>query len=304
MKWIEAKVVFESEDIEIAEDLIANIFYDFGLQGVVVEQPGLEPAEGWGDDAVEQPQHHSVSGFLPQNQLAQKRRQVLEDKLERIGLANHIKYRLFYNQIDEEDWAESWKEYFWPEKITDRIVVKPTWRTYDSDPNEIVIELDPGMAFGTGTHPTTSLCISMIEDYLQPGKSFLDVGTGSGILMVAAAKLGASKVWGIDIDEVAVEVAEKNLLQNRIEGSKFKVMTGNLVDLVDQRFDLVAANILSDVIITLLDSIKRVLAAGGTMICSGIIEAHKDDVLQKMKAVGLQPVDVRLKETWVAIAAK
>jgi ribosomal protein L11 methyltransferase len=122
-----------------------------------------------------------------------------------------------YARIDEQDWAEAWKAYFWPEKITDLIVVKPSWREYPAEPQEIVLEIDPGMAFGTGTHPTTSLCIRMIQTHLKPGDAFLDVGTGSGILMIAAAKLGAGTVCGVDNDEVAVTVAEKNLLANHID---------------------------------------------------------------------------------------
>lgn len=304
MKWIESKVVFECRDSALAEDLIANVFYDLGLEGVVVEEPGLEPEEGWGDNALPQPEHSSVSGFFPSNALIEKRRGMLEKALEKLAEANHIHYRVYYRRIDEEDWAESWKTYFRPEKITDKLVVKPTWCAYDAVADEMVIELDPGMAFGTGTHPTTSLCLHMLQDHLRHGHSFLDVGTGSGILMIAAAKLGASAVWGIDVDEVAVDIARKNLRENKIDETVFNVMNGDLVDMIDRQFDIVAANILADVIIRLLETLKRVLVPGGIVICSGMIETQRDDVLRKMRQTGFEPVDIREKDSWIAIAAK
>lgn len=304
MKWIEAKVVFDSDNKQLAADLISNVFYDFGLQGVMVDDPEAEPGEGWGEDAEKQPDQDAVTGYFPENSETDHRCRILEKELailkEKQGIASTILYR----QIDEEDWAESWKAYFWPEKISDKIVVRPTWREYAPGPDEIVVKIDPGMAFGTGTHPTSSLCVGMIERHLRPGDSFLDVGTGSGILMIAAAKLGAGMVWGIDIDDVAVEIARKNVSLNGIAPEKFKVLGGNLVDTVDKRFDVVVANILSDVIMTLLDSIPTVLVEEGTFICSGIIEKNRDSVLGKMHRLGFEVMEVRTKEKWVSIASQ
>jgi ribosomal protein L11 methyltransferase len=304
MKWKEARVIFDSDDKEVAEDLISNVFYDLGLKGVVAEDPDDEPVEGWGDDAPKRPDHYAVIGYFPQNELADKRCQLLEEKLARLEKENGIRSRVIYHEMDEEDWAESWKQYFRPEKISEKIIVKPTWTTYNADKEEIVLDIDPGMAFGTGTHPTTSLCIKLIEKYIRPKGSFLDVGTGSGILMVAAAKLGAEKVWGIDTDEVAVEIAERNLLQNNIDRKKFKVMAGSLVEGIEHKFDMVVSNILSEVILVLLESIKKVLVQDGIFICSGIIEENKDKVLEKMKITGFEPIEVCIKEAWVSIAGK
>ena len=304
MKWIEAKVVFDSDNKQLAADLISNVFYDFGLQGVMVDDPEAEPGEGWGEDAEKHPDQDAVTGYFPENSETDHRCRILEKELailkEKQGIASTILYR----QIDEEDWAESWKAYFWPEKISANIVVKPVWREYSKGQNEIVLEIDPGMAFGTGLHPTTSLCISMIEKYLKRGNSFLDVGTGSGIMMIAAAKLGAGKVWGTDNDEVASDVARNNLMQNRIEKSMFKVMTGNLVDNVAERFDLVAANITSDAILTLLDDVKRVIADNGIFVSSGIIEENKDMVMEKMENIGFEIIEILTKENWVSIVCK
>ncbi|MBW2592734.1 MAG: 50S ribosomal protein L11 methyltransferase, partial [Deltaproteobacteria bacterium] len=220
-------------------------------------------------------------------------------------LQQHIRIstRIVCRKVDDEDWAESWKEYFWPEKISDRITVKPTWREYSARPDEIVLEIDPGMAFGTGTHPTTALCIRMIETCLQPGQSFLDIGTGSGILMIAAAKLGAGNLLGVDIDEVAVEVAQGNLHLNGIDPGIFQVVTGNLVDVVTKKFDLVMANIFSEVIVLLLDDIKKVMKKKGIFICSGIIDENRDKVLQKLAATGFDIRQIEIKESWVAITA-
>ncbi len=304
MKWLEAKVIFEFDDKEIATDLISNIFYDFGLQGVVVEDPSLEPEEDWADDVQTVPEHYAVIGYFPINKQAEEKQEVLKKELARLEKENGILYSIVFNEIDEKDWAESWKEHFWPEKISKNILVKPTWREYDSNTNEIIIEIDPGMAFGTGTHPTTNLCINMIEKYLIPGNSFLDVGTGSGILMITAAKFGAGKVFGIDNNEVAVEIAEKNLLLNNVEKELFKVKTGNLVKEVEERFDFVVANILMEIIVVLLDDIQRILTESGIFICSGMIEGNTHRVTEKMKALGLEIIDTRTKDKWVAIAGR
>jgi ribosomal protein L11 methyltransferase len=158
------------------------------------------------------------------------------------------------------------------------------------------------MAFGTGTHPTTALCIRMIQAYLEPDQMFLDVGTGSGILMIAAAKLGAGIVCGVDNDGVAVAVAEKNLRVNHID--RFRLFTGHLLDGVQHTFDVVAANILAEVILNLLPDVTAVMKAEGVFICSGIITAQKDAVLKGLRENGLTPLEVMEQEGWVAMAAR
>jgi ribosomal protein L11 methyltransferase len=169
-------------------------------------------------------------------------------------------------------------------------------------PQEIILEIDPGMAFGTGAHPTTSLCIQMIQDHLTPGDAFLDVGTGSGILMIAAAKLGAKRVCGVDNDEVAVSVAEQNLLTNHIH--HFNLFMGNLVDEVSQTFDVVTANILAEVILDLLSHVAAVLEETGVFICSGIVTAKKNTVLAGLNEKGFKVIQVLEKDGWVAVAAR
>jgi ribosomal protein L11 methyltransferase len=303
MKWIEAKVIFDFEDTQLATDLISNLFYDLGLQGVVVETPEIESSEDWGDDAV-MPEHWAVIGYFPDDEQSKKRLETIEKNLERLETINGVISHSVYGKIDEADWTETWKAFFKTEKITPNIVVKPTWKEYSRNRDEIVLEIDPGMAFGTGTHPTTSMCITTIEKYLKRSGSFLDVGTGSGILMVAAAKLGASKVWGTDNDSVAVDIAWKNMIQNRISESTFKILTTHLVDTVTERFDLVAANLTTTAVFSLLDNIKRVLAPNGLLICSGIIEADEKKVLEKMADLGFEVIEVLIKESWVLFVCR
>ncbi|BBO89954.1 50S ribosomal protein L11 methyltransferase [Desulfosarcina ovata] len=302
MKWIAAKVTFDSPDRELATDLVADIFYSLDLKGVVVDDPEMDPDQDWGDDAIRPPERPGVTGYFADTDKAAERCKALEAALERLD-ENTVRHpQVTYSRIDEEDWAEAWKEYFWPEKITDRLVVKPTWRDYPARPEELILEIDPGMAFGTGTHATTALSIGLIETHLKAGDRFLDVGAGSGILMIAAAKLGAGEVCGVDNDAVAVSVAEKNLRVNRID--RFQLFAGNLVDKVRQVFDVVAANILAEVILVLLPQVKTVLKDGAIFICSGIITAKKGIVMDGLSASGLTVIEVLEKDGWVAIASR
>ena len=301
MNWIAARITFDAEDLELAIELIADIFHELGLKGVVVDDPLMDPSVDWADDALQPAQTPGVTGYFADTPAAVKTCETLEEAFgdleKRIGITG----RITYTRVAEEDWAEAWKEYFWPERITDTIVVKPTWREYPATPEEIVVEIDPGMAFGTGTHPTTALCIRMIETHLKPGNSLLDVGTGSGILMVAAAKLGAAKLCGVDSDAVAVSVAEKNLRINGID--TFRLLSGNLVDSVHETFDVVVANILAEIILDLLPAVSSVLAPTGIFICSGIIVEKKEAVLEGLRELGFMAAEVLEKEGWVAIAA-
>ncbi len=293
MNWIEAKIVFDSSDPLFIMDLISNIFYDFGLQGVVIEAP---------EEAEEKPKHYAVIGYIPEDKAIDTRCRILESELSRLKQELGVHYKILYKKTTEKDWAESWKAFFKPEKISERLVVKPTWQAYRSQTGEIVLEIDPGMAFGTGTHPTTTLCLQMIETYLKPGVTVLDVGIGSGILMVAAARLGAGRILGIDIDPSAVEIARNNLLLNGVTLDRFRVRAGHLIRDVKERFQLVMANILTETIIELLDDLKTVLADDGVFVLSGITKENTQKVLNKIHSNGLSLLEIRYKEEWVAIA--
>jgi ribosomal protein L11 methyltransferase len=304
MRYIEAKITFDSSDPETAADLIAGVFFDFDLQGVVVEEPGLEPAEPWAEDAVARPTAHAVIGYLPEDELLDRRRLELEQAVADLGSRLGLVSRFSYRALDEQDWAESWKAFFWPQKVGERIVVKPSWRDYDLQPGEMVIEIDPGMAFGTGTHPTTVLCLRLIEKWLPPGASFLDIGTGSGILMAAAAKLGARRLCGGDRDGMAVRIAAENLRRNGVGQDKILLAQGALATAFRGGFDLVCANILTHVILELLDDVPRLLAPDGLFICSGIISENQALAVEKMRAVGFDIAEVLSKDGWVAIVGR
>jgi ribosomal protein L11 methyltransferase len=304
MKWIEAKVVFDHPDIDLATDLIADIFYEFGLQGVVVDDPGVEPEEDWAEDAIARPARHAVIGYFHKDGRAEKRCQILQDKLKRLQQSLELVYTLSYKELDEEDWAQSWKAFFWPRKISRHVVVKPTWRDYVAASDDIVIELDPGMAFGTGTHPTTALCVTLIEKYLRQGDFFLDVGTGSGILMVAAAKLGAERLCGVDKDTMAIDIAANNLKLNGVSTQKIQLCCGHLVDCIQAKYTFVSANIFTQVVLELLESISNVLENKGIFVCSGIIERNQNLVTAKMQNAGFNILEVGVRDEWVAIAGR
>jgi ribosomal protein L11 methyltransferase len=304
MKWMELKAVLEPGADETALELISECFREAGVQGVVLEDPSEQPAGEW---------HHShrpveaappaVIGYFPENERLAERTRALEAGLKRVEARAGISSRIAFRSMDEQDWAESWKQFFWPEKIGRRLVVKPTWRQYAAGPQEVVMEIDPGMAFGTGTHPTTAMCLRGIEARLKTGDRFLDVGTGSGILMVAAARLGASRVVGVDTDEVAVDVARRNLALNGIAEATATVHCGDLLKAVAGRFDLVAANILTPVILMLLPDLRSVMADGARVICSGITLENRQRVIAALKAHGMAVLEDQTQEEWVAITA-
>ena len=304
MKWIEAKIIFDHEDRDLAVDLISDIFYDFGLQGVAVEDPRIEPQDGWPEDAIGRPDCYTVIGYLPADNQIEKRCGVLEKKMGSIKEKLGLIFRINYKELDEEDWAHSWKAYFHPLKIGRNLVVKPTWRDYRAKPGEVVIELDPGMAFGTGTHPTTTMCAVMIESYFKKGNSFFDVGTGSGILLIAAAKLGADEICGVDNDPTALKVAAGNLKLNGLEALQIRLICTDLFNGIREKFDIVVANILSHVILALLKDIRRVLKSGGIFICSGVVDTNEKQVVDAMEGIGFSILEINSKDEWVAIAGK
>ncbi|MEJ2154594.1 MAG: 50S ribosomal protein L11 methyltransferase [Desulfobacteraceae bacterium] len=304
MQWIEASVTLVSAGDALAVDLISDVFYTLKVKGVVVDDPDLEPEESWAPDAVARPTLPAVTGYLPADANWEFLRQKLEAAISKIAGDNAFDYTIVYNTIDEQDWAQSWKAFFHPQKITPHLVVKPTWRDYHPKNDEQIIELDPGMAFGTGTHPTTMLCVQLLENYLTPGDTVLDVGTGSGILLIAAAKVGAAKLRGLDLDPMAIEVARRNLDLNRIDPAAVELAVGDLVHDVSGVYDVVVANILADVVMALLDDVMRVIKPGGLFICSGIIEVRQGDVEEKMADCGFKVLEVKKEQDWVALVGR
>lgn len=304
MKWIAYKVIFEGEIPSLIEDLVASVFAEEGIPGVSIDQPDLEPEEGWGDDALPKPEHHAVTAYLPKGADSDEKMFRLEERLKDLGGELSFRFRIQKAEIDEEDWAESWKAFFWPEKIGNRIVIKPTWREYEKAEDDLILEIDPGMAFGTGTHPTTSLCIRMIEKYVKPGDAVLDVGTGSGILLMAAGALGAGKLIGVDNDPVAIEVARENLARNGFQKDQYALLLGNLAEKVHERFGLAVANILAEVVVELIPDIRRVMKPSGILILSGIIEEKMPFVLAALEKEKLHSIENQVDRGWVVCVAR
>lgn len=204
--------------------------------------------------------------------------------------------------ISDEDWATAWKAFFHPLRVGRRIVIAPSWEPVEAEGADLVIILDPGMAFGTGQHPSTVLALELLEDTVRGGERVADVGTGSGILAIAAARLGAREVVAIDADALAVEVARANAAQNGV-ADRLTVVVGDLLEGVDGAFDAIAANITADVIVRLLPGAAACLASGGSVILSGIVEDRLDDIISSAEARGLRIRQVRGEGEWRAVAA-
>ena len=208
------------------------------------------------------------------------------------------------SEQDDSQWKDKWKEYFKPFRVAEHIVIKPSWEEYpDLKPDDKLIEIDPGMAFGTGTHETTSMCIQMLEKYLVPGQKVLDAGCGSGILSIAAVLLGASEVLGVDIDETAVEVARENLTLNKVDHAA-RAEYGDVTQGVEFQGDLVVANLMAELICMITPGIPQHLAEGGLYITSGILVEKEEMVKEALEGAGFAIVEVMEKGEWCCIAAR
>ncbi|NCF00093.1 50S ribosomal protein L11 methyltransferase [Emergencia sp. 1XD21-10] len=211
--------------------------------------------------------------------------------------------RVSKKQEDDTQWKDKWKEYFKPARIAENIVVKPTWESYERQGDEKVIEIDPGMAFGTGTHETTSLCVKMLEKYQKESDKVLDVGCGSGILSIAAALLGAEDVLGVDIDPVAVEVAAENIELNGV-ANVAKAQYGDLTKGIDYKADIVVANLMADLVMMLSEDVARHMQPGGLFISSGILLEKEVQVTEHLRSQGFGIVEVREDGGWCCIVCR
>lgn len=308
MKVVEIKVIYESDDIERATKEISDIFYGFGVTGLKIEEPmkSKNPLDFYKNEKEFLMVDHAISAYFPLNPYAEKRKMaILSTFEEKFADRDDIIYTVDFYEYDEEDYQNSWKKYLFPEKVSEKFVVKPTWREYTPEANELIIELDPGRAFGTGSHPTTSLCLKLMEENISEGDSVIDVGTGSGILMIAADRLGASEIYGTDIDELAVESAKENLELNKISEEKAKVYKGDLISVVEnKKFDVVVANILADVLLILLHDISKVVKPNGKIIFSGIIEDKCELLKREVESLGFTVEEIKADKEWRAMLIK
>lgn len=305
MKWAEISIQTTHE----ATEAVANIFHELGSSGVVIEDPELINAyrrSGAWDycDIPEETDTETVivKAYLPVDEHLKEKLHVFETAVDELVTHNLDKGNgsIQCQEIKEEDWASSWKEYFHPVRIGEKIVIKPSWEEYQPLTKDIVIELDPGMAFGTGTHHTTAMCSRCLEEGMKPGDIVFDVGTGSGILSIAAAKLGAAGVQAVDLDSVAVRVARENVALNHVE-PVVRVVQGDLLTGVIGKANIIIANIIADIIIKLLPDIPDHLQDDGLFIASGIISERLSDVTAAILECGLVVDKVVEEDGWVAI---
>jgi ribosomal protein L11 methyltransferase len=323
MTWLELSVDVESEAVESVSELLAQYGYN---GGVVVDQPIITGADG-PEYSFDTSRPVTVRTYLPQDAHAEETRQRIEQALWHFGQMRAVG-PLSVRPLEEEDWANAWKQHYTIQRLGTRTVIVPSWLEYEPLPDDIVLRLDPGMAFGTGLHPTTQLCIGFIEQYVTPGMPVLDLGCGSGILAIAAAHLGAT-VLALDTDAIAVAATRENVDRNGVAG-QVSVAEGSLgsgaaldhwlypttgdqrptIDGSDKQsknvggqrsFDLIVANIIARVLSALAADMAGALAAHGTLIASGIIADREHEVVAAFAEARLVPLERRQEGDWVAL---
>jgi ribosomal protein L11 methyltransferase len=307
-RWIEVKVVTTSEGVE----LITGIFYGLDVKGVAIEDPRdiLEREQGpltwdfadinifeYGSEAAVVKGYFSVEDDM-EDIVKYIEEKIIELREMELPIGEG---KVVVRTVHEEDWANNWKKYYKPTKIGKNILIKPIWEEYEKNEDDIIVEMDPGMAFGTGTHETTRMCIEALENYVSKDKTVFDIGTGSGILAITAAKLGAKQVVGVDLDPVAVDSAKSNVEFNDL--NNIEILHGNLMEVVEGKADIVVANIIAEIIMFLCEDVKNFLNVGGYFISSGIIKDRKDDVVEKLEEVGYKILEVNTLGEWVCIVA-
>lgn len=307
MNWAEIKITTKDE----AVDVVANILFEVGVKGVVVEDPKdmvQIPQDDWDLDHIPQDDLDTgvvaVTGYLVEDSSLCEKIRFIDERLKQLPQYGFDigKGKINITAISKENWAEAWKKYYKPTPIGKNIVICPSWEDYVPKKNNILITLDPGMAFGTGTHESTINCLELLEDYVKPNSVIIDVGCGSGILSIAAAKLGANKVIAIDNDPAAVKVAKENVIQNSLD-SKIQVVLGDKLKNIDLKADIIVANIIADVIIDLCETISFNLKSEGIFISSGIIRERKFSVMKALEKNGFDIIEQKTMKEWVALVA-
>lgn len=306
MSWVQVRVLVDGE----AAEAVAEALRPFAHGGVSLEQTA---ADGLPDQAVDLdsgviiPQLNDqviVSIYFPEDRDSPAIRSRIQHILWHMGQLYPIPEPSF-STIHEQDWANAWKEHYAPIRIGQRILVCPAWEKADSQPGDILLLMDPGMAFGTGLHPTTRMCLETVEGLVQPGMSVLDMGTGSGILAVAAALLGARPILALDVDQVAVQAAQQNSVINGVADA-IEIQNGSLVDLqAGKTWDLVLVNILAPIILRFFQKgLAQHIRPGGALVLAGLIEEQAPEVLAAMEQHGVSLVEQRQVRDWVTLIGR
>ena len=316
MKWIR----FTLDTHTDAVDMLSYMLDEIGVEGIEIEDHvplSEEDKKKMFVDILPDPEDNDGTAKVhfymePENCNPEKIMMQVQDIFQEVKqFCNIGKGTISLSETEDKDWINNWKTFFKPFRAADNIVIKPTWETYEKEnEDDILIEIDPGIAFGTGSHETTKLCIQALDKYVKKGDSVLDVGCGSGILSIAALKLGAAHATAIDIDEVAVKVAAENMEVNHIPASQYTLFDG---DLITNSFlkvkagtghDIVVANILADVIIPLTGVIRPHLKKGGLYITSGIINTKEEEGREALIANGFEILGVEYMKEWCCFIAK
>ena len=295
------KIEYYSDDLNFSKQTIVDILKEFGIFELeLVEDFSINKLD-YNKNFDFNKKVWSVIFCLPNNRFMNKIINEISIKLEQN--LNECIFDIYVNELDTDSYKDEWKKSFNTTKITENIVINPSWNTYNGSDNEIVINIDPSMAFGTGTHGTTSLCIELIEKHIKKDDNMLDIGCGSGILMLVSKKLGAKTVTGIDIDKNCYNVVCDNFKKNNIN-SEYNILIGNLVDNIKEKYDLVVSNILVDVLEKLLSDIQKVLKNDSIVIFSGILKEKEEKFLERASKIGLNLLDKSYKNEWVGLVFK
>lgn len=309
MRWFEIKITVASDAVEA----VTNMLYEVGAEGIVIEDPNDpiydESYEGDWDYVSSEVYEFETSDAVVKGYCSdiesEEIKSLLEEKVHQLdSFGLHMGAgTVDVNEVVDNDWAHEWKKYFKPLKVGEHIVIKPTWEDYEASEGEMIIEMDPGSAFGSGTHETTSMCVAFIDEHITENDTVYDIGCGTGILGIAAAKLGAKEVTCVDIDELAVVATKENMVLNNVE-DKVSVHQGDLTDVLNGKADMVIANIIADVIIFLSKDIPNYLKKEGVFITSGIIHDKREAVKAALVENGFKILEVRTEGEWNAITAK
>ena len=297
--WLELSAVSEPE----AADAVAEVFGRWG-RGVAIDQPVLQSPDGDGG-WIDPNRNVVVKTYIPVDEEAEEKRRLLEEAAWHLGRLRHVE-PLQVKVIAEEDWASSWKRFFFPHRVGKRLVIVPSWRRRAREPGDLVIRLDPGMAFGTGLHPTTRMCLALLEEHVKPGDRVFDFGCGSAILSIAAALLGAEKIEAVDVDSIAVEVAQENARRNKV-ARKIHVRKATVepgVPVPGAPFDLIAANINAYILKNAVEGLAAALKPGHVAILSGILETGAPDVQATYEAAGWTHIETRIEGDWTAMVVR
>jgi ribosomal protein L11 methyltransferase len=304
VKWKEYCVLCEKD----AVDLVAAVFHDLGSSGVIIEESQYVRnnlgREAWAIKSIPSDydgwDFYMVKAYFAEEQEIMSK---LEPHLRRLEEERGFNCHLLEVEIQEEDWQNSWRKYFHTTKIGSKLIIKPSWEEYEAGDSEVIVNIDPGMAFGTGLHSSTRFCLQLLEKYLQGGERVLDAGCGSGILAIAAAQLGAQSVVAVDLDDLAVSVARENIIINDLD-DRIKVVEANALEVMsEQPADIILANLTADILTFFIPVAARTVVAGTLLIVAGILKSRWPEIKALLEKYNFSLEDLLEDDEWCGAAA-